>query len=721
MQNQAPPPSQPNSSRPGFLNIDTPLVTVGVAPHWMMPPSRTGNKNIPGPFGSGLPMYYQNLNFIKTTTKVLDQEYQTKSSQLAQSIEDDLTATRLESPTDPLPPVQSIIREMGVLNTLTQRATAEFHNKTATANSFFGGDPFNRHINDFMQNATRIERYPGPNGIAMQAWINSYRAAHDARLLSQTLQSLNQRSVNLQQTLSALQATEKAELAAAQEAAQLTRLAEQAEAQEQEQARIATLKDTLAAAEMEAETAEQLFESEQARLHAEMEQQIEQIQKQLEAERQTLELRLKVINTATAVAQQQAQVASLKIQQLKARQAEERQQQQVDLEAYAEAERRAEQARLNAQWRTDTEARWQSPTFANSGSAAFGPAFTGSIGAFSVTPTTTLTLRAALRTAVTTAIAALSTATTPVLVGFAALLAPSRLGNGDLYSLSVPLSELASISDADLYELAATGNEVKLPVRLGAKTIGNRIEFVVASTDGITVPADVPVRLAHFDAQKNIYVSGSTSPSGPIVTWTPLADPQNSSTDFPLIDTDLSIYEGATVTPDTGRIDPFPELDRYGFGGFITVFPIDSGIPPTFTMFRDRRQDPGIASGTGQLVSGNWLGAAATQEGAPIPMQIADKLRGREFSNFKAFRRAFWKTVAADPDLNSQLSRLSKIETGKGLSAKAPEADHVGKKTKYELHHVKPISEDGEVYNIDNIRVLGPKQHIKSHSSKGEN
>ncbi|KDD67885.1 HNH endonuclease [Pseudomonas mandelii PD30] len=297
-------------------------------------------------------------------------------------------------------------------------------------------------------------------------------------------------------------------------------------------------------------------------------------------------------------------------------------------------------------------------------------------------------------------------------------MAPSRLGNGDLFSVSVPLSELAPDSTADLYELAAVGGEIDLPVRLGSRTIGNRVEIVVVTTDGVTVPASVPVRLAHFDARKNVYVSSSTVSNGPVITWTPLIEPQDPSTEFPLIDTDLPIYEGATVTPDTGRIDPFPELDRYGFGGFITVFPIDSGIPSTFTMFRDRRQDPGIASGAGEPVSGNWLGAASTGEGAPIPMQIADKFRGREFSSFKAFRRAFWKAVASDEYLFEQFDRIDKASIKHGLSPKPHQTEHVGQRRKYEIHHVTPIDIGGAVYDVDNLRILTPKQHIQTHSKK---
>jgi hypothetical protein len=744
MNMQKPPkPPQENNSRPGFLEITTPIHTVGVAPDHFTPPPRSGTRLQAGPFGPGVSTYNQNRGTVINTTRALEQEYQTRSSELPHTIEAELAATRYEGPTDPVPPLHSVVRELGVLNKLTQRKTAEFHSNTSTANAFYGGDPFNRHINEFMIKATKMEKWPGPNGIAMQALNQSLRAAIEARLLSQTLQSLHQRTINLQHTLSAMQAAEQVRLAAKQEAqrvaAEQARIQAEANAyveaqakskaqlqklvqlEAQERARIAALSTALAEAEANAEAAAQHFAAEQARLQSDMEQRIEQIQKQLQTERQSLEARRKVIDTATAMAQRQAQLANLKIQQQKEKQAQEHEheRQQARLAAEAETQRQLEQARLLAQWREETEAQWQSPTFANVGSmAAFGPTVTGTLGTVGVSPATSLALRTALRAAVSAAIAALASVAAPVLVGFAALLAPSRLGSGDLFSVSVPLSELAPDSTADLYELAAVGGEIDLPMRLGSRTIGNSVEIVVVTTDGVTVPASVPVRFAHFDARKNVYVSGSTVSNGPVITWTPLIDPQNPSTEFPLIDTDLPIYEGATVTPDTGRIDPFPELDRYGFGGFITVFPIDSGIPPTFTMFRDRRQDPGIASGAGQAVSGNWLGAASTGEGAPIPMQIADKFRGREFSSFKAFRRAFWKAVASDEYLFEQFDRIDKASIKHGLSPKPHQTEHVGQRRKYEIHHVTPIENGGAVYDIDNLRILTPKQHIQTHSKK---
>ena len=74
-----------------------------------------------------------------------------------------------------------------------------------------------------------MEKRPGPTGIAMQALNQSLRAAIDARLLSQTIQSLNQRTVNLQQALGVMQAAEQSRLAAEQEAQRVA--AEQARIQ----------------------------------------------------------------------------------------------------------------------------------------------------------------------------------------------------------------------------------------------------------------------------------------------------------------------------------------------------------------------------------------------------------------------------------------------------------------------------------------------------------
>jgi hypothetical protein len=82
--------------RPGHLDIRTPIHTIGVAPDHIIPAPLTSNDNRAGPIGHGVSTYNQNLLKVQTTSKALDQDYQTKVSQLPQSIEAELAATRSE-------------------------------------------------------------------------------------------------------------------------------------------------------------------------------------------------------------------------------------------------------------------------------------------------------------------------------------------------------------------------------------------------------------------------------------------------------------------------------------------------------------------------------------------------------------------------------------------------------------------------------------------------
>ncbi|MDM7192067.1 S-type pyocin domain-containing protein, partial [Klebsiella pneumoniae] len=65
----------------------------------------------------------------------------------------------------------------------------------------------------------------------------------------------------------------------------------------------------------------------------------------------------------------------------------------------------------------------------------------------------------------------------------------------------------------------------------------------------------------------------------------------------------------------------------------ILVFPPESGLKPLYVMYRSPRNMPGTVSGKGQNVGNNWMGAS-TGDGAPVPSQIADKLRGKTFGSF---------------------------------------------------------------------------------------
>ncbi|WP_300729271.1 HNH endonuclease signature motif containing protein [Pseudomonas sp.] len=109
------------------------------------------------------------------------------------------------------------------------------------------------------------------------------------------------------------------------------------------------------------------------------------------------------------------------------------------------------------------------------------------------------------------------------------------------------------------------------------------------------------------------------------------------------------------------------------------------------------------------------LGAASHGEGAPVPSQIADLLQGREFRNFRAFREAFWKAVANDPELSKQFIRQNLSAMANGKSPFVNVVERAGTAMKFELHHKIYISQGGGVYDVDNMTITTPRHHKKIH------
>lgn len=360
-------------------------------------------------------------------------------------------------------------------------------------------------------------------------------------------------------------------------------------------------------------------------------------------------------------------------------------------------------------------------TFHASGPAtATGPLFMTAAGAVAVAEAATLTLQAAIGEAISALGGLAASVGAGAVVGVTALLYSSKLGNGELterYAFSTSLTDLAPDSRQDLHAIAAAGGKADLPYRVSSKTAADgQSEIFVVKTDSPFVPSQVRVVAATYNPEQNVFTASTADVPPRTLTWTPIVNPGNASTTLPPEQPAPVAYTGATVIPVAGRIDVFPAVSEASFDDFITVFPVESGLPPLYTMFRDRREDPGVATGVGQPVSGSWLGAASQGVGAPVPSQIAEQLRGREFKNFRGFREAFWKAVANDPELARQFIRNSISEMKNGRAPFVQKKDRVGQQSKFELHHVMYISDGGGVLDIDNIMVVTPKQHDAIHA-----
>ncbi|AZD15195.1 S-type pyocin domain-containing protein [Pseudomonas chlororaphis] len=203
---------------------------------------------------------------------------------------------------------------------------------------------------------------------------------------------------------------------------------------------------------------------------------------------------------------------------------------------------------------------------------------------------------------------------------------------------------------------------------------------------------------------------------GVTLIWTPAVDPSSTSGIPPL--------EAAPQAPHIWIFPPTEQADTLivnpiyppEYKDFILVFPPGSGVRPLYIVLSVRKT-PGTVTGRGQDIDGTWLAGAGSGLGSPIPKGIADQLRRREFRSFDAFREAFWRAVAANPELSGQFVPDNIQRMKNGYAPKARRQDHIGKKRSFELHHVDQVSEGGEVYNIDNLRVTTPKNHIDIHRS----
>ena len=131
-----------------------------------------------------------------------------------------------------------------------------------------------------------------------------------------------------------------------------------------------------------------------------------------------------------------------------------------------------------------------------------------------------------------------------------------------------------------------------------------------------------------------------------------------------------------------------------------------------------KRNKPGKATGKGKPVNNKWLNNAGKDLGSPVPDRIANKLRDKEFKSFDDFRKKFWEEVSKDPELSKQFSRNNNDRMKVGKAPKTRTQDVSGKRTSFELHHEKPISQNGGVYDMDNISVVTPKRHIDIHRGK---
>ena len=284
-----------------------------------------------------------------------------------------------------------------------------------------------------------------------------------------------------------------------------------------------------------------------------------------------------------------------------------------------------------------------------------------------------------------------------LLVGVVALLWPSSLGDSSLYT------------EEQLQSLKEGRTRVRLTVE---QQPDGTLKGYGYNTQKRRDWEMIPV--VQFVAQGSQQVADFGD--GVTLIWTPATDP-SSTLGTPAL-------EGAPQAPQIWIYPPTEQADNIivspiypdAYKDFILVFPSDSGVQPLYIVMNVRKT-PGTVTGQGEDVAGIWLIGASSGVGVPIPSDVADALRGREFKSFDTFRAALWKAVSG----STASDQFVKQSVGRMRTGRAPrvrKADRVGGRLSYELHHIAKVSEGGGVYDVDKLRVNTPRNHIDLHRNE---
>ncbi len=139
-------------------------------------------------------------------------------------------------------------------------------------------------------------------------------------------------------------------------------------------------------------------------------------------------------------------------------------------------------------------------------------------------------------------------------------------------------------------------------------------------------------------------------------------------------------------------------------------------LPAPSAIGSARRAEPGVASHGGSLPTikdgDSWLRGTESNAGR-VPAQIAEQLSGKEFRNFDHFREEFWRAASNDPVLRKQFDTADQFRMQNGYAPRASGNQQVGGRTKYELDHNQELQHGGNVYDMNNIIIRTPLNHIR--------
>jgi len=95
---------------------------------------------------------------------------------------------------------------------------------------------------------------------------------------------------------------------------------------------------------------------------------------------------------------------------------------------------------------------------------------------------------------------------------------------------------------------------------------------------------------------------------------------------------------------------------------------------------------------------------------------------GKEFSSFDKLRGAIYDGIG-NSAYAGEFSSSNQTLMQSSRAPYAPDSLQTGdsyNQLKYNAHHIKPVEDGGDVYNLDNIELVAPKTHDEIHKEIDE-
>ncbi|QOL19881.1 Putative toxin with S-type pyocin nuclease domain [Candidatus Bodocaedibacter vickermanii] len=166
--------------------------------------------------------------------------------------------------------------------------------------------------------------------------------------------------------------------------------------------------------------------------------------------------------------------------------------------------------------------------------------------------------------------------------------------------------------------------------------------------------------------------------------------------------TERPVQPRASSVPKTSAVREKCEVD--------CLEAVVSNRPLSLPYIESGRYLPGKAIMSFELTNPPVLMRGTHNNAAKIPLEVAEKLIGKNFKTFDSLKKAFWiemskSSYARDfEEVNLRSMRL-------GNAPDAHPSQWLGERKSYELHHMTPIHDGGAVYDMSNLLISTPKYH----------